>query len=280
MKHFDEYTLDLYVLGSDLMDQDTREAIPAHLDVCPGCRKVVEELRDFYRQLDKSAHAGGPDVEILMDHLFPPAPIMPLRPFDASADSGIPGASALAAMTTTAEQSVRFETVAVLASADDHAVVRIQHDRQADTYRLYFHSDESRCQEGGIVSLSEPRADFVLDEQRQVQFHLPEGTRPPAWDGLGVSVRFPVASIQASVASLKEKAITTAVDPTKAYTVTFQRQHGQIQLKVKGPADKQDVSFVVIKALPGEAALMPLVDGEALLTLETLPDEFLVRLYV
>src|SRR5512143_646021 len=50
MTHYDEHTLELYLLNSSLVAGE-RGAIAAHLDVCRGCSGIVDELRDFHAGL-------------------------------------------------------------------------------------------------------------------------------------------------------------------------------------------------------------------------------------
>ena len=52
MKHFDEHTLELYVLGSDVVKNQVEE-IEAHISECYGCRTLVEQIRGFYNQADE-----------------------------------------------------------------------------------------------------------------------------------------------------------------------------------------------------------------------------------
>ncbi len=53
MQHIDEYTLEMYVLGTKAV-AGRREEIERHLAVCHGCRSLVEKMRGFYREADKA----------------------------------------------------------------------------------------------------------------------------------------------------------------------------------------------------------------------------------
>ncbi len=48
MQHFDEHILDLYALGSSLVE-DSSEEIEAHIRVCRRCGEVVDSFRAIYR---------------------------------------------------------------------------------------------------------------------------------------------------------------------------------------------------------------------------------------
>ncbi|HXX64875.1 MAG TPA: hypothetical protein VEO56_13840 [Bacteroidota bacterium] len=58
MKHFDEHTLTLFVLGSDEISRQA-DAIEAHLRVCHGCRITVEELRSIYENVARDLKESG-----------------------------------------------------------------------------------------------------------------------------------------------------------------------------------------------------------------------------
>src|SRR5271169_2302199 len=52
MIHFDEHTLDLYVLHAEEVEPK-RSQIEQHLGECYGCRAIVDELKEFYVGLEK-----------------------------------------------------------------------------------------------------------------------------------------------------------------------------------------------------------------------------------
>lgn len=63
MQHFDEHTLELYVLASGSL-KVSRSRIERHLKVCHGCRETVEELMAFYKAFGEelTQSAGRPVV--------------------------------------------------------------------------------------------------------------------------------------------------------------------------------------------------------------------------
>ena len=60
MRHIEEHTLELYVLGAASV-ADRRPEIAAHLKACEGCRALVERIGDFYRSADAEL-AATPEV--------------------------------------------------------------------------------------------------------------------------------------------------------------------------------------------------------------------------
>lgn len=53
MQHIDEHTIELYVLGSELVT-DRRTEIERHFAECHGCRVLAEEIRTFYHRADEA----------------------------------------------------------------------------------------------------------------------------------------------------------------------------------------------------------------------------------
>jgi len=62
MKHLDEHTIELYILGSDLVKEQTGE-IETHLKECHGCRSLAEQMKVFYEntenELETSKRLGS-----------------------------------------------------------------------------------------------------------------------------------------------------------------------------------------------------------------------------
>ena len=52
MRHFDEATLELYVLGSKKV-VGLRDEIAAHLGECRGCRTIVHEMTASYQNVEQ-----------------------------------------------------------------------------------------------------------------------------------------------------------------------------------------------------------------------------------
>jgi hypothetical protein len=51
MHHIDEHTIELYILGSDLVKKQIAE-IEAHLKECHDCRVLVEQMETFYQNAE------------------------------------------------------------------------------------------------------------------------------------------------------------------------------------------------------------------------------------
>ncbi|MDI6767813.1 MAG: hypothetical protein QME52_13415 [Bacteroidota bacterium] len=52
MHHIDEHTIELYILGSDLVKKQITE-IEAHLKECHGCRALTEQIEVFYQNAEE-----------------------------------------------------------------------------------------------------------------------------------------------------------------------------------------------------------------------------------
>lgn len=90
MHHIDEHTIELYVLGSELV-KDRREEIEAHLEKCCGCRSLADQMEAFYHQAEEELGAHTqPDKEMrtalvrahttLEPYYEPFVPPVPYRP--------------------------------------------------------------------------------------------------------------------------------------------------------------------------------------------------------
>src|SRR5271169_3326332 len=51
MQHIDEHTIELYVLGSELVEE-RREEIEHHFAECHGCRALAEQIGVFYKKAE------------------------------------------------------------------------------------------------------------------------------------------------------------------------------------------------------------------------------------
>ncbi|HLB00755.1 MAG TPA: zf-HC2 domain-containing protein [Bacteroidota bacterium] len=59
MNHPDESSIELYVLGSPLGEEE-RARLLAHFDECPACRELYETIGQFYRDLNIELEKGRP----------------------------------------------------------------------------------------------------------------------------------------------------------------------------------------------------------------------------
>ena len=58
MRHYDEHTLELHVLGAASVAAQGH-AIEAHLAECEGCRSMAAELRSFHAEVAASIETEG-----------------------------------------------------------------------------------------------------------------------------------------------------------------------------------------------------------------------------
>src|SRR5512140_75850 len=146
MDHFDEYTLELFVLRSAAVNPAQRSQIESHLNVCNGCRALVELFRSFYEEFRAYPRLDTSAVDILMQRLYPQEGVMILHQFHVRPRipaNGVPYTTVLAAMTDSTGTQPRFETLATLASEKDKSLVRIHHDRQTNKFKIYFHAEDT-----------------------------------------------------------------------------------------------------------------------------------------
>lgn len=60
MNHIDEHTIEMYVLGSELV-KERREEIEAHFKECHGCRTLAEQMEEFYQKAEEELEEVNPE---------------------------------------------------------------------------------------------------------------------------------------------------------------------------------------------------------------------------
>jgi hypothetical protein len=283
MKHFDEHTLDLFVLDSGLVQQEVRDEITRHIRQCSGCKGMVESMKSFYSSVSELIETNVSDVDLLLERLFPGPAILRLKPYKpaVSGEQENPGAhiSVLAAKTPGIADTNRFQTVAVVASEHDHAVLRIQHDTVDGSYMLYFHTDESYPREGGIVSLPSLQLDLLLDHRGQASFVLDAAAAPADWSTMECSVRFPLSSARISLGEISHEEPMVTADPAGAFRIELQYSEDRLLFSVRPTGAAAGPTLLVIKGTPGETSMLPLTEGSGSMPTEFIPAEFVLRLY-
>jgi hypothetical protein len=90
MQHIDEHTIELYVFGSELV-QERRAEIEAHFRECHGCRALAEQMKTFYQRAEEGYDPKpAPEKEVskavarshrhMAPYYEPFAPAVPYRP--------------------------------------------------------------------------------------------------------------------------------------------------------------------------------------------------------
>ena len=282
MKHFDEHTLDLYVLNNRHLPPETRSAIATHLEQCAACRGVVESMRKFYEEVDWQIAVHASDVDLIVQRLFPAPPLVrlsPVMPPDGKSD--MPGSQIMALIGMSGDESniKRFETVAEMASEHNRSVAGIQYDRIDESFKLGFHSEDFYPKEGVIVSIPGLHADFVLDERGQVRFALEREQTPADWRHLNALVRFPVASLRISLSEISEDEPVVKTDSSGMYRVECRTIEHRLHVSATAAESALPVMLTMVKGTPGETTIAALTDGKIDFASDALPNEFELRLY-
>ncbi|MGH7451491.1 MAG: zf-HC2 domain-containing protein [bacterium] len=282
MPHIEEQLLEAYARQPEKLPGDARQSVEAHLAACAACQSIAEFLRTFYADLLASPPEVAPQVQALVEALFPLPHIIPLYPFQPKLQAisfGDGYTTVLAAMSPVTPR--RFQTVATFAAEPQNTLVRITYDNVTDVFKLYVLADDPRKRGWAIVSFPQLAADFVTDERGQVAFQLSAQARPENWAALEAVLRLPIAAAHLAVDRLQQNSAPQLLETTAAdYAVALSYADKTLTIAVrsiKSPA--QIIQRVVVKTTTGQTFLITLRDGKGDLNLDALPETLTLRLY-
>lgn len=69
MNHYDEHTLELFVLGASKVDNQ-RQAIEQHLTTCANCRDLVNRMHAFYQDFREELEKHAPEADQAQEKLI------------------------------------------------------------------------------------------------------------------------------------------------------------------------------------------------------------------
>jgi len=287
MTHFDEKTIDLFVLNPLLLDEQTRSGLQRHLQECIGCRTLANFLQSYYADLERASKRHQPPSahqEEVLRSLIPHARVIRLFPYRPRLTAALANGHefvVLAAKSHGKELSSRFETVATLASDEERMLLRVVHDTLTDVFRAYLHADDPSRLNGALVSFESISLNLVLDEKGQKEFTLPEKDRPRDWSLVGTLVRTALGILTIQTSSLRPNGSTTVsvpgISPPVEVTVSYDSE--VLNVSVTGQEGKPECSTALIEAGPENGTLVALKEGKATLPIPNLPDALIIRLY-
>jgi hypothetical protein len=282
MRHTEEQLLEAYAQQRENLPGDIRQLVEAHLAVCAACQSIAEFLRAFYADLRESPPEVAPQMQALVDALFPLPHIIPLQPFQPKLDTisfGDGYTTVLAAMSPATPR--RFKTVATFAAEPQNTLVRITHDNVTDVFKLYVLADDPRKREWAIVSFPQLAADFVTDDKGQVAFQLSAHARPENWAALEAVLRLPIVETHLPLDRFQQSSAPQFLETTAADHAVALSYADKI-LTIVAHATKphaQVIQRVVVKTAAGQIFLATLRNGKASLNLDALPEALTLRLY-
>lgn len=282
MNHIEEQLLDAYARQPENLPGDIRQSVEAHLAACAACRSIAEFLSAFYADLLESPHEAAPQVQALVDALFPLPHVISLQPFQPKLEAisfGDGYTTVLAAMSPTTPR--RFQTVATFAAEPQSTLVRIMHDNAADIFKLYVLADDPYKREWAIVSFPQLAADFVTDDKGQVAFQLSAHARPENWAALEAILRLPIAAAHLALDRLQQHSSPQFLETMAAdYAIALSYADKTLTIAVRSmKSNSQVIQRVVAKTTTGQTFLMTLRDGKGDLNLDALPETLTLRLY-
>jgi hypothetical protein len=282
MNHIEEQLLEAYAWQPEKLPGDARQSVEAHLAACAACQSIAEFLRAFYADLLASPREAAPQVQRLVNALFPLPHIMPLQPFQPKLEAisfGDGYTTVLAAMSPATPR--RFQTVATFAAEPQNTLVRITHDNLTDAFKLYVLADDPRKREWAIVYFPQLAADFVTDDKGQVAFQLSAHARPENWAALEAVLRLPIAEAHPALDRLQQNSAPQSFETTAAdYAVVLSYADKMLTFAVRSiKPHAQIIQRVVVTTTAGQTFLITLHDGKGGLNLDALPETLTLRLY-
>ena len=268
MKHIEEQLLERSALRPDKLSEAEEKAVKAHLETCAACRETADYLRSFHRDLKELQYAEPPRISKLVRSLFPVPNVILLHPFQHEPGVGTLDTkytTVLAAMTQdTLEQ--RFETVATLVSEKENALVRIMHDREENTYKLYVRAEDARKRDHVIVSFPELSTDLVTDQHGQDSFRLPESSHVRNWNSMNAMLHTVVAEYRVVGADLARSTEQTplVLDDTGEAGITLRLSYGDgtVTLEAQPTRDGAPaITRALVTVLGQTGVLVGLDDG-------------------
>jgi hypothetical protein len=282
MPHIEERLLEAYARQSEKLPDDARQLVEAHLTACAACRSIAEFLLAFYVDLRESPREAAPQVQRLVEALFPFPYVISLQPFQPKLEAisfGDGYTTVLAAMSPSLPR--RFQTVATFAAEPQNTLVRITHDNVTDVFKLYVLADDPRKREWAIVSFPQLAVDFVTDDKGRVAFQLSAQARPENWAALEAILRLPVAEAHLALDRLQPIVAQQSLETMAAdYAVALSYSDKILTIAVRSmKLHAQNIKMVVVKTAAGQTFLVTLRDGKGDLHVDALPETLTLHLY-
>ncbi len=274
MIHLNEELIEQYALNAETMSDQTRAGIKAHLEDCLLCGQIYQYFSEFYSGYREKTVM--PD-SLINDFISSISPVIPLTPISRQKSSVQKMyMTVLAALTQTLTKD-RFTSVAVLASEEHHAVVRILQDNTTNRYKIYVITDDPAKRSHAVLSFPEMSVDFVTDSRGQLEVDSPTVN----WKSGKGLLRLAIAEHVLQGANLRitddRKPLTLDVGLHSVMLAYVEENLQIITSKRKNYAP--DVNVVVVSGESDETFFIPLKNGKGECSLPVLPESLTFRLY-
>lgn len=229
MEHIDEHTLELMVVEPERFPPSRRTEILSHINDCPGCRALHEEIRSLHQDLRDQQGQTTPMIGIAIRKIFANLPVIHLTHFHPhlQVPAGASYSGILAAMAPETLSHEGYETVATFASEADHILLRVRQDAGNRRVRLYYHAEDPKCQVGPVVTLPALGADAVIDDHGRSEFRIDTPRSPREWSQLEALVAFPVCSLVRT----ESGSVTFTQESAHMYEVVLEPQGDLLEIR-------------------------------------------------
>lgn len=271
---FDEQLIERYVRRGSSLSVRERQAAEALLARSPAAREIAGLFSAFYEALAGLEAEQAPAVAAFLDRLFPPARIIVLHPYQALGESETSEGTVLAAKTSGSPRG--FETLATLASPEDHVLVRLLWNHAAHQGRLYAMAGEPEKRAHALVTFPDLDLHLVTDEHGRADVALTPEQVQADWVSARATLRLPLA-----VCSLKAEHLARGRHTKRlssGHEVTCAYEEHTLRLAVRLEEEAAPPSFAVLD-MAHQQVLMPLREGAGRSSLDVLPEHLTIRLY-
>ena len=173
MNHLQEKHIEQYLLRDNTLDEGVRQHIHSHLSECDECRKIYDELRTFYRELDATASPPRQQVQQLTQSILTSPFKERLHPVK---ESLVDTSSFVLAAKTQDSQPHRFQRIVNFGSNRFSTLVRILYDQQEDVLLFYLMADDPKVSRHALIRLPGIHRELITDTEGKAELHQPDET--------------------------------------------------------------------------------------------------------
>lgn len=274
MAHISETELERWLLRPDLLGEEERTRIAAHLGGCPLCVGTAGFLRGFHEEFGHSTGALHPAAERFAGALTPRADVLPLRLFTPPPeDAGGSYTTVLAALTETTPGE-RFTSPVSLAADGGETLVRFLYDRQEDAVTVFVQSSDPGRRRFALVLIPDAGVELLTDERGRVRCPAPPGFAEHPWGAGDALLVRPGAEL---VVRPEDLAGTFAGAPLRLAGVDVWTEGGSVHLRAARAPQPLTRAFILI----GDSSprMLSFSGGSGSFPLPVPPSPFTLLLY-
>jgi hypothetical protein len=269
MQPSDEHLIESLIRAPSAMKPQDRARAEALVEVDQSAAQLAHFFGDLYSDFDRMV-SSSPQVDALLDQLFPPSRVLHLRPLRNAMPDRPATTVVLAAMSPNA--AARFETLATYSAAEDNVLVRLVLDRETNRGHVYVLAEDEKRRSHVLVSFPDSGMEIATDYQGRGHFRLSRDDRDRDWAGSPILLRVPVGRLEYSFETAEEFDL-------ESYRVACGLENEGLAIRVT--AREQAVPAVLFALVETEVdqRVVPIIDGVGRATTKAPQKKVVVRLY-